>query len=221
MKDFFLGLKNNTLAKDYALTPIVREFNEPPINKQEVFRYAGVPVAAIKHDESVLDDKAIADLIKLSNGQLSYKVSYVCAPITWDEDGFPVLPINQHSEKLKTNLEGCKGVIIFACTIGSGIDRLIRRYERVEPSKGLMFQGFGAERVESLADTFNWMVKEEAKEAGLLTNPRFSPGFGDLPLTVQPELLKLVDAERKLGITLNASYLMAPSKSVTAIIGIK
>lgn len=221
MKEFFESLKNNTIPSDFSLTPIVREFSEPPVNKQEVFRYAGVPVSAIKQKTDILDDNAIADLIKLSNGQLSYRVSYILTPIARDEEGFPILPIKQHSADLKKNLEGCRGAVIFACTIGAGIDRLIRKYERTEPSRGLMFQGFGAERVESLADTFNWMVDEEAKEAGLSTNPRFSPGFGDLPITVQPELLKLVDAERRLGITLNASFLMAPSKSVTAIIGIK
>ncbi|MCR5275107.1 MAG: Vitamin B12 dependent methionine synthase activation subunit, partial [Clostridiales bacterium] len=49
----------------------------------------------------------------------------------------------------------------------------------------------------------------------------FSPGYGDLPIEVQKEFLPLLDAERRLGITLSDSYLMSPSKSVTAIIGIE
>ena len=49
---------------------------------------------------------------------------------------------------------------------------------------------------------------------------RFSPGYGDLPIEVQKDFLPLLDAERRLGITLSESCLMAPSKSVTAIIGV-
>ena len=48
----------------------------------------------------------------------------------------------------------------------------------------------------------------------------FMADGGDLPITVQPDLLKILDAEKRLGITLNASYMMSPSKSVTAVIGI-
>jgi cobalamin-dependent methionine synthase I len=64
-------------------------------------------------------------------------------------------------------------------------------------------------------------VKTAAGLAGFKAHPRFSPGFGDLPLTVQAEILGLLDAGRRMGITLSDSFLMAPSKSVTAIIGLE
>ena len=116
---------------------------------------------------------------------------------------------------------GCRGVIIFAATIGSGIDRLIRRYERTQQAVGVMLQAYGAERVEALCDTFNKEVSDSAAAFGLRARPRFSPGFADLPITVQPDILSITDAGRRLGITLNSSFLMAPSKSVTGIIGIR
>ncbi|MBR3258643.1 MAG: vitamin B12 dependent methionine synthase, partial [Eggerthellaceae bacterium] len=47
------------------------------------------------------------------------------------------------------------------------------------------------------------------------------PGYGDLPLEVQPDLLGLLDASRRLGITLSDSLLMSPTKSVTAIVGLR
>ena len=158
--------------------------------------------------------------LSLINGALSFRVGFMVVPLTWDEEGFPVFPFEQRSEKLKKNLEGCDRAVLFASTIGSGIDRLIRRYEKADPKMGLLLQGLGAERVESLCDAFNDEVKEICEETGQTTRMRYSPGYGDLPIEVQKVFLPLLDAERRLGITLSESCLMAPSKSVTAIIGI-
>ena len=46
-----------------------------------------------------------------------------------------------------------------------------------------------------------------------------APGYGDLPLSCQPTLLSVLDATRRLGITLTPSLLMVPTKSVTAVLG--
>ena len=60
----------------------------------------------------------------------------------------------------------------------------------------------------------------DARERGLYTNFRFSPGYGDLPMETQPILLAALDAQRRLGITLAPkSLLMTPTKSVTAVVG--
>ena len=48
----------------------------------------------------------------------------------------------------------------------------------------------------------------------------FSPGYGDLPLDTQKELVQVLDMHRKIGVSLTDSCLMVPSKSVTAILGI-
>ena len=45
--------------------------------------------------------------------------------------------------------------------------------------------------------------------------------IGDLPLTAQREFLKALDAERLIGVHLNEACVMTPSKSVTAVIGLK
>lgn len=48
---------------------------------------------------------------------------------------------------------------------------------------------------------------------------RYSPGYGDLDLEIQPKLLKLLDGEQ-IGITTNSSHLLLPQKSITALIGL-
>ena len=49
---------------------------------------------------------------------------------------------------------------------------------------------------------------------------RFSPGYGDLPLDLQPALCAALDAQRRLGLTVTDSLLLNPVKSVTAVIGL-
>ena len=214
------------LTGEEKTVPRYLEYEEPVFSLEEALRYSGFPMdkaKAVAGGETEDPDamQSIEKVKKLSKGQFIYKVGYMTSPITFDEDGFVVLPFKQHSEALKINLSGCKKAVFFAATIGSGIDRLIRRYERTELDTALFLQGFGAERAESLANAFNADVKEAAKKLGFMAHPRFSPGFGDLPLSVQVEFLGMLDATRRMGITLGESYLMAPSKSVTAIIGLE
>ena len=217
-----------------SIVPRYFEYEEPPVNMVEMFRYSGIPMdvskrlAAMYDDQNKIQGNADAQLlqnarraISLIKGQLSFKVGYFAAKLEWDDDGYPILPIAQKSDNLKKNLKNCEAYVMFAATIGSGIDRLIRRYEVSDPALGVMLQGLGAERAESLCNLFCEEVRMKAGMEGYHPHPRFSPGFGDLPITVQKEFLNLLDAGRRMGITLSDSYLMSPSKSVTAIIGLE
>ena len=49
---------------------------------------------------------------------------------------------------------------------------------------------------------------------------RFSPGYGDYPLSLQSELLRILDAPRKIGLCTNENSILTPTKSVTAVIGV-
>ena len=215
------ALLREALAADKQTIPQYLDYESPSVNVTEWLRYSCIPVY---EQENAAKDPELASsmekALSLINGALSFRVGFVVVPLSWDEDGFPVFPFEQRSEKLKKNLLGCDRAVLFAATIGSGIDRLIRRFEKADPKTGLLLQGLGAERVESLCDAFNEEVKEICEETGRKPRMRYSPGYGDLPIEVQKVFLPLLDAERRLGITLSESCLMAPSKSVTAIIGV-
>lgn len=215
------ALLREALAADKQTIPQYLDYESPSVNVTEWLRYSCIPVY---EQENAAKDPELASsmekALSLTDSALSFRVGFLVVPLSWDEDGFPVFPFEQRSEKLKKNLLGCDKAVLFAATIGSGIDRLIRRFEKADPKMGLLLQGLGAERVESLCDAFNEEVKEVSKETGRETRMRFSPGYGDLPIEVQKVFLPLLDAERRLGITLSESCLMAPSKSVTAIIGV-
>lgn len=210
------------LNSEKTSIPQYLDYETPSLNVREWLRYSCIPI--YEQERASKDPELAASMEKalsLLSGALSFRVGFLVVSLEWDEEGFPVFPFAQRSEKLRKTIEECDKAVLFAATIGSGIDRLIRRYEKSDPKLGLLLQGLGAERVESLCDAFNDEVTSICKSLGRETRMRYSPGYGDLPIEVQREFLPLLDAERRLGITLSESCLMAPSKSVTAIIGVK
>ena len=124
------------------------------------------------------------------------------------------------SSALAKNLKGCESSVVFAATIGIEIDRIIQKYSRTDLSKAVFMQAIGAERIEALCDAFCDKLKTEKSEKGLFLRPRFSAGYGDLSIELQRDIMRALDCGRKIGVTLNESLLMSPSKSVTAIVGI-
>ena len=122
------------------------------------------------------------------------------------------------SVSLRDHLDGCEEVLLLGATVGLELDRLINRYSRVAPAKALMLQAIGAERIEALCDAFCHELGVELSQCGEM-RPRFSPGYGDLPLELQRDIFRVLDCPRKIGLTLNDSLLMTPTKSVTALVG--
>ena len=50
---------------------------------------------------------------------------------------------------------------------------------------------------------------------------RFSPGYGDRPLSMQDDLLAAVEAGKRIGLATTQGHMLTPMKSVTAIIGLQ
>ncbi len=186
-----------------------------PFNRKEILRYSG---ARGDFDGS---DKLIGECIKEATDRFSYKICYCEFDIKITDGKIDLGFMSISSEKLKNNLNGCEKIILFAATIGTEIDRLIKRYSTLSPAKALIFQAIGAERVEALCDLFCKEIKEDASLRGFDSKPRYSPGYGDLGIEIQKDFFGILDCPRRIGVSLSDSMLMTPSKSVTAIIGLK
>ena len=118
---------------------------------------------------------------------------------------------------LAKNREGCQKAILFAATLGTQIDRQRRRAAVTSPARALVLDAIGSAAIEAFCDQLcsEW----EEKYPDLRFRPRFSPGYGDLPLEFQKKLLEVLDSKRKAGIVLSDALLMIPQKSVSAIVG--
>ena len=192
-------------------TVTVKTIERPPFNEREALRYAGCAEAA----EDM--QKLLAKSFEEADKKLEYKVCFLELPVNTDGDVCFLGSFEIHSKNLAKVLSGCSSVLLFAATVGVGIDRLIAKYGRISPSKAVMLQAIGAERIEALCDTF---CKKYEEENGLKLKPRFSPGYGDLPLETQKDIFDILECHLKIGLSLNDSLLMSPSKSVTAFAGI-
>jgi len=189
----------------------VATFSPPEWNDREILRYA----RADKNDESIL--RLIEECKAESAPILSYKVSYSVLDIIRDDGRLSLSIIDTDSKVINKALSGCDKALLFAATVGESLDRLLRKYSITEPSRAVILHAIGAERVEALCDTF---CKKFSLENSLYIRTRVSPGYGDIPLSMQRDIFALLDCPRKIGLTLNEALLMSPSKSVTAVAGI-
>lgn len=192
----------------------IKTYTNIEFNKKEILRYSGCKSS---NDEI---NGLIESCLEECKDKFIYKVSFRKFNISSDGDTLDLSFARLNSKGLKKNLDGCFKIILFAATVGIDIDRLIMRYSRSNPAKALIFQAIGAERIEALCDAFNEDMQQDFLKQGLYLRPRFSPGYGDLPLDLQKDIFRILDCQRKIGLTLNESLLMSPSKSVTAIIGV-
>lgn len=191
-------------------TILVKSYDPMPFDKSEILRYAQAK------GESPELDLIIDECIGEVSDKLVYKVCYGEFDISVDQPNIDFGFMNITSKDLSKNLKDCKKTVVFGATVGIELDRLILRYGRISPVKALIFQAIGAERIEALADAFNNEIKEK-----YITVPRFSAGYGDFSVYKQTDIFNILDCGRKIGLTLNDSMMMSPTKSVTAIIGIK
>lgn len=189
-------------------------FEEPAWNINEIKRYARLRGADSTYDH------LIQECVAEAKPALSYRVCYTELNVEHAGDTLYIGSIPTPSKTVQKALEGAHTALLFAATVGAPFDRLIQRYSRVSPSKALIMQAIGAERVESLCDAFCFQYNEGIKREGDCLTPRVSPGYGDIPLSMQKDIFTILDCPRKIGLTLDESMMMSPSKSVTALAGI-
>lgn len=192
----------------------VRTYSAPKLRTDEILRYAG----CAKASDDVIS--LVQSCLREAQPCLSYRVCFREFPIVQTNNMLDLSFLKTESVSLQRNLEGCHRVFLFAATLGLGLDRLIARYGKVSPAKALMLQAIGAERIESLCDSFQEDLRAMVARENLCLRPRFSPGYGDLALSAQQNVFRALDCSKHIGLSLNESLLMSPSKSVTAIIGI-
>ena len=188
---------------------IVKNYQPPKINVKEILRYAGMKTENPKISE-ILND-CLKEI-----GNLDYRVCYAVMDID-TKNGVDFQAFKVNSADLSKNLNGYNKAVVFVATVGIEIDRLIKKYSVTSQVKAVIFQAIGAERIESLCNAFCLDLKGEYDKVA----PRFSAGYGDFSLDYQTEIFKLLNPEKRIGVTLLDSKLMLPSKSVTAVVGVK
>lgn len=136
-------------------------------------------------------------------------------PVTVTGSVVDMLFLKTESRDLSKVLTDVSEAYVFAVTLGMGAERLLLRYSKISESAHFILDALASSLAEAAAD------KMEKVLLGGLSKKRFSPGYGDLCLDIQRDILSALSADRLLGISLTDGLLMKPEKSITAIVGIR
>ncbi len=187
------------------------------IRTREAVRYLGYGKCAV--DEKILQDikDSFRELDNLAEKKSIYRTFKLSVK---GENRLGIENVEICSRNLRMNLNDCHEVIIFGATLGVEIDRQIRKYQLVDMSKAVIMQACAAVVLEEYCDEWQSQIREQLRMEGKYLRPRFSPGYGDFSIFHQKDLLAMLESSKKIGLTMTESYMLTPTKSVTAVIGI-
>ncbi len=123
-------------------------------------------------------------------------------------------------EDIQKHLAGCNGCILLGCTLGAGVDTASRVACACDMAYAVVLDALASVLAEAVAEQAEQTLRTQVQAQGKFLTGRFSPGYGDWPITVQNDLVRLLDAPRKIGLCATPSHLMVPRKSITAILGV-
>ena len=124
------------------------------------------------------------------------------------------------SRDLYKVLKDCNKCILMAATIGLDIEKDIRKYSFTELTKGIIIDSCATTAIEEVCDMVQEEVQNNILEDGQYTTLRYSPGYGDLPIEKNKDILNLINGQKEIGLTITTNGIMIPRKSVIAVIGI-
>ncbi len=186
-----------------------------PLDRASILRRAEVA------EETPEVAELLNDCLKAVRGSFTYRVCYSEYELKRTPSGLDLGFAQTDSRDLAQHLEGCDRIIVFAATIGGQIDRLVRWNAVESPASSYLLHNIGSEAIEVLCDTFCGEIEAKMRMQRRQTRPRFSPGYGDLTLELQKQIFEALQCQRRIGLFLGEKFLMTPSKSVTAIIGVE
>lgn len=188
------------------------------VDKSEALRYLGYAGQAT---DGILDER-IDELIEACERMSKPSFLYRIFPVEETPEGVRLTgsSLLLEGDAIREHLHGARACAVMACTLGLANEAAARQMQAKSPLDALVFGAAGSSLVECAADACEAAIVAEAAASGLHTNWRFSPGYGDLPLSIQPALVRALSADKKLGITVTKSDLLIPVKSVTAFVGL-
>ena len=170
---------------------------------KEAIRYLGYGKNKVEDRILQMIQESFAELDALANRKIVHRIYEIQFN---GDDEIVIANMVIKSRKLFRNLCGCKNIILFAATLGTEVDRLIHKYERIDIAKAVVAQACATTILEEYCD--EWQEK-----TSMNLRPRFSPGYGDFSILHQKDILNLLEASKKIGLSMTDGYMLTPTKS--------
>ena len=204
----------------YAPDPHAR----PRVDRQEMLRFLGYQGQQIS-DDLTQRIELVVERLELDIEPRGIRRVFAVDSAGVDDAGQPCIKLVGSSIVLKgrdiyRHLKDAQLCAVFACTLGMDCERRLRLLGGQHPLESAVFDAACSSYVEAAVEQMDAAVKEQAERFGLAGNWRYSPGYGDCPLTAQRDIVAALDATRRIGLTVTPTNLLMPTKSVTAVIGL-
>lgn len=187
------------------------------IDKQDVLRYLSYKNQIIDTKLDLLIDRTIIEIEEYLKPRYTFRLFKLL------KNNNEITLLNStiilKGNAIANHLKYSEKCVVVATTIGSIIEQKIKYYQNTDLTKTVILDACATCAVESYTDDVEDIIKEEANKMDLGITYRYSPGYGDLSLDTQPYLIKGLEADKKIGLSVTENNILLPRKSVTAIIG--
>lgn len=167
------------------------KINVNNINRNEVLKYLHYRGSDIPSEIDALIDESLEEIQSKSTANYTYSV-FPLEGMTLKGTNFTL-----QGEDIKELLKECDSVILMAATLGLSIDRLIHNMEFRDLSKSIILDSCASAAIEAVCNEVNENLEKEYEARELYLTDRFSPGYGDMPLSQQGILLESWICRRK------------------------
>ena len=171
--------------------------------RDETLRYLNYADQKLTVEQDAQIDSAIAEVIECARPRTVHRVFDL-----FEKDGYPAIDaaIDLQFDDLRRLLAGCTDCMMIAGTLGIEIDRRLKYFAGFDMTRYVIMDAAASAYIEEICDSL-----QESLPFQRMTF-RFAPGYGDVPLTMQKQLLNVLDAGRRIGLTLTSTLLMTPTK---------
>ncbi len=184
---------------------------------REAVRYLGYGGHAVDDQTLALIEDSFRELDRAADRRIIYRIFDV---ISGEADSLAIGKMNIVSRNLRKNLRDCHAGVLLGARFGIGVVLLMTRYSFLYMTWGGGGPAAAAAILEEYLDSCQKKIGSELEAEGKYLRPRFSPGYGDFDIRYQDMMLRMLHADKSIGLTMTDSYMLTPAKSVTAVIGI-
>ena len=198
--------------------------HRPRVDRAEMLRYLGYGGQQIEPELSQRIE-LVVERLELDIEPRGVRRVFAVDATGVDEQGEPSIRLVGTNVELRgrdiyRHLKDARFAALMVCTLGMDAERRLRTTGAQQPLEGAVLDAACSAYVEAAVEQMDQQVKAVAAAHGLAGNWRFSPGYGDCPLTAQHSIVAALNATRLIGLTVTPTILLMPTKSVTAVIGL-
>lgn len=190
------------------------------VDKSEVLRYLGHNGQKIDDDLNFKINQCIKETKKEIDTKYVYEIYDIKKDLNLNTIEFKNTNLILKSKDISELLRDCEKCVLMCATLGFNIEKNIRRYSYKNLTKGIIIDACATTSIEEICDLIQESILEEVSKDKKSLTMRYSPGYGDLDISANKDILNVLDAQRRIGVTVTNTGIMIPRKSVVALIGI-